>query len=118
RDADPAGLGQAFEPRRDVDAVAENVPVLGDNVAQIDADAELDTLAGNEVALAVEHAALDFGGAAHRVDDAGEFRQETVAGGLDDAALVLANLGLDEFAAMGAQARDRAFLVGADQPRI
>src|SRR5271166_4905040 len=42
RDADPAGLGQAFEPCRDIDAVAEDVAVLNDDVADIDADAELD----------------------------------------------------------------------------
>ena len=42
RDADAARLGQAFEPRRDIDAVAKDVAVLDDDVAEIDADAELD----------------------------------------------------------------------------
>ena len=41
-DADPAGLGQRFEPRGDVDAVAEDVAVLDDDVAEIDADAKFD----------------------------------------------------------------------------
>jgi hypothetical protein len=41
-DADPARLGQAFEPRRDIDAVAVNVVLVDDDVADIDADAELD----------------------------------------------------------------------------
>src|SRR4051794_24403597 len=38
RDADAARLGNAFEPRRDIDPVAENVAVL-DDVALVDADA-------------------------------------------------------------------------------
>ena len=41
-DADAARLGQRLEPRRDVHAVAEDVVVLDDDVAEIDADAELD----------------------------------------------------------------------------
>ena len=39
-DADAAGLGQRLQPRRDIDAVAEDVVVLGDDVAEIDADAK------------------------------------------------------------------------------
>jgi hypothetical protein len=35
--------------------------------------------------------------AAHRVDDAGEFRQHAIAGGLDDAAVMLADLRIDQF---------------------
>ncbi len=41
-DTDAAGFCEAFEPRRDVDAVAENIVALDDNVAHVDADAELD----------------------------------------------------------------------------
>ena len=42
RNRDAAGLGDAFDARRDVDAVAIDVVVLDDDVAEIDADAELD----------------------------------------------------------------------------
>ena len=45
RDADAARLGQRLEPRGDIDAVAEDVAVLDDHVAEIDADAELDASA-------------------------------------------------------------------------
>ena len=41
-DANAARLGDAFQPRRDVDAVAEDVVAVDDDVADIDADAELD----------------------------------------------------------------------------
>ena len=118
RDADPAGLGQRFEPRRDIDAVAQDVAVLGDHVAEVDADAKADASVVGETLVAIEHAALHFGGTAHRVDNAGELGQEAVAGGLDDAPLMLADFRIDQLAAMRLQAIERAFLVGADQTRI
>ena len=42
-DADAARLGQALQPRRDIDAVAVEVVALDDDVAEIDADAQHDT---------------------------------------------------------------------------
>ena len=44
RHADAARLGEALEARRDVHAVAENIVVLDDDVADMDADAEVDAL--------------------------------------------------------------------------
>jgi hypothetical protein len=40
--ADPAGLGERFQACRDIDAVAEDVAFLDNDVAEVDADAELD----------------------------------------------------------------------------
>ena len=117
-DADAAGLGDAFEARGDVDAVAENVAVLDDDVADVDADAELDALVLRHAGVALGHAALDRDRAAHGVDDAGELDQDAVAGGLDDAAGMLGDLGIDQLAAMRLEARQRAFLVVADQPAV
>ena len=48
----PPGLGEYFEARGDVDAVAENVVVLEDHVAQIDADAELDPSRRRHIGIA------------------------------------------------------------------
>src|SRR3546814_15017562 len=42
--ADAAGLGQALQAGRDVDAVAVDIVVLVDDVAEVDADAEADAL--------------------------------------------------------------------------
>jgi hypothetical protein len=41
-DADAARLGQGFETSRDIDAVPVGVVLVDDDVAEIDADAELD----------------------------------------------------------------------------
>ena len=71
-----------------------------------------------EIEIAVGHRALDFAGAAHRVDDAGKFRQHAVAGGLDDPPVMLADLRIDQFAQMRLDAFMRAFLIGTHQTRI
>src|SRR5215813_12205531 len=89
-----------------------------DDVAEIDADAEFDAALLGDTFVAHCHLALQFDRAAHRIDDAGEFDQEPVAGGLDDAAAMLSDLGLRHFAAQRRQCRVRALLVLAHQPRI
>src|SRR5208283_3601428 len=117
-DADSAGLGQGFEAGGDIDAVAINVALVDDDVAEVDADAELYPFVGRHVGVAPDHFALDLDGIAHRIDDAGELGQEAVAGGLDDAAPVLGDLGVAELAPYRRQRDQGAFLVGAHQPRI
>ena len=94
----PPGCGDALEPRRHVDAVAEDVVALDDDVAEIDADAEFDAAVLRHVGVALAHPALDFGGAGDRVHDARELHQHAVAGQLDDAPLMLGDLGVDQLA--------------------
>ena len=70
RHADAAGLGDAFKPRGDIHAVAEDVVVLDDDVADMDADAQLDALVLRHRRVALDHTALNFHGAARGVDGA------------------------------------------------
>ena len=70
---DRAGLGDAFEPRGDIDAVAHQIAVaLLDHVAEMNADAELDAPIRRHAGVALDHAALHFDRAAHGVDHAAE----------------------------------------------
>ena len=114
----PPGSDKRFQARRDIDAVAEDVVVLDDDVAEIDPDPEPDPAVLGHTGLAIDHRPLQLGGAADRVDDAREFHQHPVAGGLDDAAGMLADLRVDELAAMRLEAFVRAFLVRAHQARV
>ena len=118
RDADAAGLGQSFEPRRDIDAVAKDVAVLDDDVADIDADAKLDAVVGRYAGVAPGHLALHLDGAAQCIDHTAELDEQPVAGGLDEAAPVLGDFRIEELAAQRLEAFEGAALVGADQPRI
>ena len=92
RDADAAGLGERFQPRRDVDAVAEDVVTIGDDVPDVDADAKPDAPLAGRLGFAVDHPTLHLGGTAHRIDDARKLHEQAVAGGFDDAAAVLLDL--------------------------
>jgi hypothetical protein len=74
------GLSEGFEAEGDVDAVAEDIVLLKDHVAEIDPDPKQDTPLSGDTPLAVKHPALDLYSAAHSVRDARKLRQEPVAG--------------------------------------
>jgi hypothetical protein len=61
--------------------------------------------------VALGHALLDGDGAGDGLNDAREFDQDAVAGGLDDAALVFGYLRVDQLASMGSEPRQSAGLV-------
>src|SRR4029079_13085225 len=98
--ADTAGFGQRLQPRGDVDAIAEDVVVVDDDVADVDADAKRDPLLWRHAGVAIRHPALYVDRATHRIDDAGELEQQPVACRLDDAAAVFRNLRVDQFPAV------------------
>jgi hypothetical protein len=110
-DEHPAGIGQGFDARGDVDAVAINVVVFDDHVAEIDADAQLDAVVRRRARVPLGYRLLDLDCAAHRIDDAGKFDQQAVAGGLDDAALVFGDFRIEELAAQRLEALVRGFLI-------
>ena len=60
------------KPCRDIDAVAKDILVIDDDVAHIDADAELDLLLWRHISTACRHRALNVDGATNRVDCTGE----------------------------------------------
>jgi hypothetical protein len=43
-DADPARLGQRFQPRRDIHPVTEDIVLFGDHIAKVDPDPESDAV--------------------------------------------------------------------------
>ena len=87
--------------RHEIHAIAEDIAVLDDNVALVDADAELNPLPWWRLLIAVGHPALDLHGAADGIHHTRELGQEAIAGVLYDPALVLCDLGLDQFPEVG-----------------
>ena len=118
RDADAARLGQASSRAAMFTPSPKMSSPVDDDVAEIDADAELDALVGRHAGVALRHAALDLDRATHRVDDAGELHQQAVAGGLDDAAAMFGDLRIDQRGEMRLERRERAVLVGAHEPAV
>ena len=112
REANPAGIGNALDPRSDVDPIAHQVAVgLLDHVAEMNADPEFDAFVLRDAGVALGRAALDRDGAAHRVDDAAELDDEAVAGALDHPAVMRPDRRIEKIASQRAQPRERAIFV-------
>ena len=102
-EADAAGLDHRLQPRRDVDAVAQKIAVgLHHDIAQVDSDAELDAALGIFGRVVLRDFALDRERAPYRVDHAAELGEHAVAGGVDDAAVIGGDGGIDQIAAQRA----------------
>jgi hypothetical protein len=116
--ANPARLSQRFEPGCDVDAVAEYIASLDDDVADIDAHAKFDAMPCRCRGVAGDHLPLHLERTAYRVDDAGKLGEQSVAGVFDHSAPVLGDLRVDQFGEMSLQALVRTLLIRAHQARI
>ena len=112
-----AGLGDPLQPRGDVDAVAHQVAVaLLDDIAQVDADAELDALIRRDSDVALDHRVLNLDSAAHGLDHAAKFDQRPVARALEHSAIMAGDRGIDEIGAQRPQPRKRTVFVRARHP--
>ena len=118
-ETDRARLGDALQPRGDIDAVAHQIAVgLLDHVADMNADAELDAALGRQAGVALDEAVLHLDRAAHSVDHAAELDENAVAGALDDAPVMSGDGRVDQIAAQPAEARQGAVLVRAGEPAV
>ena len=118
RQADRARLGDAFETRGDIDAVAHQVPVaLFNHVAKMDANAEVDAPLGRQASVPLGEAMLQFDCTTHGVNDAAKFNDGAVTRALDHPAAVDRDRRFDEVAPERAQTRQNSIFVGAREPR-
>ena len=117
-DHDAAGLGQAFQPGGDVDAVAVEIVAVDQHVAQVDADAKADALVLGSAGLPLHHAALDVDGAGDRLDHARELDQGAVAHELDQPAAMVGQQRVDQLGAMRLQAGQGRGLGRLHQPAV
>ena len=90
-EADTVRLRDAFQPRSDVDAVAIDAAFIVDDIADIDANAELHAPFWLNRSVALCHFGLDSDRASDRVHHAGKFGENAIAGGVDDAPAEFAN---------------------------
>ena len=118
RDGDPAGPGNALDARGDVDAVAEKVAALDDDVAEVDSDAEFDSPVLGHVSVAGRHGLLHGAGTLDRIHDARKFDEHAIAGEFDDATRMPADLRLDELGLVLLQALQGTNLIGPHQPAV
>ena len=118
RAGDAARPRQPLQPRRHVDAIAIEIVAIDDDVAEIDADAELDVPVLGNPGVALRHAALNFDRAARRIEHAAELDQEAVAHHLEDAPAMLGDGRIEELAAMLAKRAQRALFIGLHESAV
>ena len=115
RDANGARLRERLEPGCDVDAVTENVIAVDDDVAEIDADAQLETALRRDGVVEGARSSLHLDGAVQRIDDAGEIRQQAVARRADDPPVMRRNQRVDGAAELAQRLMGACFIL-AHQP--
>src|SRR6516162_218243 len=93
RDAYSAGFRDPFEARRDVHAIAVDILTVDNDIAEMEANAELHPFSSRTQCCLT----LNLCCAQSRFNDAAELDQDAVAHQLDDAAVMLGNRRLDQF---------------------
>ena len=116
-DAYAARLADGFEPRCDIDAVAQNILAVDQHVAEIDADAVEDASGLGNARVAFGHLLLHANRALDRRDDRRKFQQHAVAHRLDEPAAESANDRRRRLAMFPHRARRPRFVI-AHQPRV
>src|SRR5262249_38518085 len=118
RHANPTWCRHLLQTGSDVDAVAEDVVALDDDVAEVDADAEGNASIFWNVGGLRVHYRLHLDRAAHRIDYARKLQQQAIARGLDDTATVSRNRWVNHLQTEGFQRCQGATLVATHQPRV
>jgi len=116
--ADTSGRRNALKPSRNIDAIAKDIVAINYNIADIDADAELDLLVRRQFSTARRHRALDVDGATNRINCAGELHQDAVASSLHDAPAMLRKLWVKDGFAESFECTEGALLVAAHQTTV
>ena len=118
RHTNSARLGNAFQPCGNIDAVAENVVVIKNDVTDMDTDTKFDPLILRHTGVLFGNTTLNLDRASRRVHGAGELDQRAVAGGLDDAASVGGYSGVSKGVSDSLQPGQRAFFVSTHQTAV
>jgi hypothetical protein len=84
RDANPARLREGLQPSRDIDGIAEEIVVLNDDVANVDADAEPHLITGRPIQIRLAYGFLNRDRTLHGVHRAGEIGKNAVARCVED----------------------------------
>ena len=93
--ANTSGLGQSLQARGDIDPVPVDVVSVNNDVAEIYANAKLNSLCFRRALIVASRSPLDRGGALDGIDDACELNQRAVAHELDDTPMELFDCGID-----------------------
>src|ERR1700733_1205659 len=118
RNANSARFGYTLKPCGDVHAIAVNIVIIDDDVAEVYANPKFDPLIDTYPGVPLAHAALHFNGASYRVNHRRELDQHAVPGRLDDTASMFFDFRIDQRLPMPLQLSERAFLIHAHKTAV
>src|SRR5215475_7302529 len=118
RHAEPTRFSQSFEPRRDVHAIAKNIAIFDDNIADVDANSKLNALVLRHSSISFSHAGLDLAGAAQRIHDTTEFDEQPIARRLHEPAVVRGDRRIDQLIPDRLEPSQSAALVSSHQSGV
>src|SRR5882672_8975287 len=110
-DVNTPRLAQGLQPRRDIHAVAEDVILIDDHVAKIDADTILNLLIAGFSKITRRHALLNYDRAAHRFERTVEHGEKAIPHVLDDPSSMLRDSRVDRIAEEALNAGMRSLLI-------
>jgi hypothetical protein len=111
RNAQATRLSKRLQPSRNIHAVSENVAAFSDDIADVNADSEVDPFVMRHIGISFSHAALNLDGTAYSINGTGKLHQHSVPGGLDNTPAVLSNIWIYKGASMGFELAQSASLV-------
>ena len=92
--------------------------IVNDDIALVHTDPEFDPLVQRNVGIALGHRVLDSHGGADGLHSAGVFYENSVSGRLDDAAMIIGDVGIDDLTPNGFNSAKRSTLILAHQPAV
>jgi hypothetical protein len=110
RDANRVGLCQRLQAGRDVDAVTLYIALVLYDIAQMDADPDMNLLRGFVLGVIGTELGLNTLGALHGVDHGRELDQEAIPCGLDGVAMMRAHRLVDDPVMRFQQAQHAGFI--------
>jgi len=114
----PSNGAKGSNSGSDIDAIAGNVVAIIDDVAEIDADAQMKPFGFILVGLLSEDRSLNCDAAPERGSRAGELRKKPVAGGLDDATAEFSDFWIDHLLSQHANSSECSDFVALHQGAV
>src|ERR1051325_5779643 len=107
RDANPARLRQPFKTGGDIDAIAEDIAALHDDIALVNTDTKVDPFRIGDTRVALSQFALHFGRTSQSSNDAAELDEQTVSRGLHQPTAMFGNPRVYDLGANGPEPAER-----------